>query len=115
MVKRFGVDAADLQRLVGEDFRRVYAMEICGRLGASSPVSGGAPTVAYVSVLAGILVAAEFAKISDARTRRHVLHNYLQMTPLAPSAAWVVFRDKDPNCPLMCGSEPLQAFLAQRD
>jgi molybdopterin/thiamine biosynthesis adenylyltransferase len=115
MAKKFGVDAADLERFVGEDFRQVYATEICGRLGSPSPVGGGAATVAYVSTLAGILVAAQFAKQSHASTRGHVLHNYLQMTPLAPSAAWVVFRDKDPNCPLMCGSEALQAFLARRD
>jgi len=115
MVRKFGVDAPDLERFVGEDFRQVYATEICGRLGSPSPVRGGAPTVAYVSTLAGILVAAQFAKLSDVSTRGHVLHNYLQMTPLAPSAAWVVFRDKDPNCPLMCGSEALQAFLARRD
>jgi molybdopterin/thiamine biosynthesis adenylyltransferase len=114
MAKRFKVDPSELKRFVGHDFRHVYAIEICGRLGSQHPASVGAPTVAYVSALTGILVAAELTKLSSTATSRHVLHNYLQMTPLVPSAAWVAFRGKDPNCPLMCGSEALQSFLANR-
>jgi molybdopterin/thiamine biosynthesis adenylyltransferase len=114
---KLGIDESQLVGFVGQDFRRVYATEICGRLSSTTTDPGGgvAPTVSYVSALAGILLAAEFAKLSVTSMLSGVLRNYLQLTPVAPVAAWVAFRDKDPNCPLMCGSEALQTFLAHRD
>jgi hypothetical protein len=111
---KLGIAVSELEGIVGRDFRQVYATEICGRLGSRGPSGQVAPTVSYVSSLAGIILAAEFAKLSNPETRQYLLRNYLQMTPLKPDAAWVAFRDKEPNCPLMCGSDSLQDYLLRR-
>jgi hypothetical protein len=77
----------------------------------STPLGGPTATIAYVSGLAGTLLAAELAKDSDPALAPARLHNYVQLAATAADSAWVTFREKQDDCPLMCGSEALQAVV----
>jgi len=114
LAERLGVTPTLLAPLVGRDFREAYAREICGRLGGLVGTPTPAPTVAYVSALAGCFVTAELVKLSSSRSQHSVLNNYLQMAVLHPESAWLGFRDKDRDCPLMCSSSALQEFIRSR-
>jgi molybdopterin/thiamine biosynthesis adenylyltransferase len=108
---RLGVEPGDLAHLIGRNLREVYAKDLCGRLptglGAGAPVA----TIAYASGLAGVLLAAELLKISDPALAPARLSNYLQLSAVDTDAAWRTFREKQDDCPLMCGSPALQSAV----
>jgi molybdopterin/thiamine biosynthesis adenylyltransferase len=114
LAERLGENPSELRHMIGRNFREVYAREICGRLGPSLSPSSPAPTIAYVSGFAGVLLAAELAKISSSQLNRWQLSNYVQLAALHPEAAWVARRRKEPDCPLMCSSPALQRFVAEQ-
>jgi len=111
---RMGLPAEALHHLANRNFREVYATEICGRLTAPGIEPTAAPTVAYASGLAGLLLTAEMAKNSTPLLRQWRLRNYVQLSALNPESAWVASREKDLDCPLMCSSPALQSYLARR-
>jgi molybdopterin/thiamine biosynthesis adenylyltransferase len=111
IAERLKVGVDTLQHLVGRSLREVYARELCGRLSMSTQLGGPTATIAYVSGLAGTLLAAELAKDSDPALAPARLHNYVQLAATAADSAWVTFREKQDDCPLMCGSEALQAVV----
>jgi molybdopterin/thiamine biosynthesis adenylyltransferase len=108
---RLGVNIDSLHSLVGLPFRVAYARELCGRLRVGFQPNAPAPTVAYVSGLAGTLLAAELAKLSDPRLAPHRLVNYLQIAAPHPQSAWATQRAKQDDCPLMCSSPALQGVI----
>jgi molybdopterin/thiamine biosynthesis adenylyltransferase len=114
LAERLGVPTPDLAALIGRDFREAYAREICGRLGGFAAAPTIAPTVAYVSALAGCFLISELVKLSSFGSGAPFLNNYLQMAVLHPETPWLGFRDKDPDCPLMCSSSALQDFIRSR-
>src|SRR5439155_6049976 len=64
---RLGVEVEGLAHLVGRSLREVYARELCGRLPTTRAVGVPAPTIAYASGLAGLLLAAEVVKTANAQ------------------------------------------------
>jgi hypothetical protein len=114
LAERLGTPIESIRSLVGRDFRVAYAQEICGRLRVPLHPDLPAPTIAYVSTFAGVLLAAELVKLTIPELRSRRLHNYLQLAVLSPHSAWVAFRPKDPACPLFCSSPALQRVIASR-
>ena len=111
MDARLGVEVEELRHLVGRSLREVYARELCGRLPTTRAVGVPAPTIAYASGLAGLLLAAEVVKTANAQLEAGLLRNYIQVSASAPESAWVTFREKQDDCPLMCASHALQAVV----
>lgn len=106
-----GVAVDTLGHLVGRSLREVYARELCGRLPISAQPGAPAATIAYASGLAGALLAAELVKDPDPALASLRLHNYMQLAATAPESAWMTFREKEDDCPLMCGSAELQSLV----
>ena len=111
IAQRLDVTTASLDALIGRRFREVYARELCGRL----PISASRPdapaaTIAYASGLAGALLAAELIRQPDAHGHAW-RRNYLQLSAAHPEARWETFREKQADCPLMCGDASLQSFF----
>jgi len=113
IARRLGVARSTLEPLIGRNLREVYARELCGRLPIGATPGAPVATIAYASGLAGALLAAELVRDADPRLAASRSQNYLQMAAASPAAAWISFREKEHDCPLMCGSPSLQAFVKQ--
>jgi molybdopterin/thiamine biosynthesis adenylyltransferase len=111
IASRLGVAASSLVSLLGRSLREVYARDLCGRLPVAPGTDTPAATIAYASGLAGTLLAAELVKHADPQLRSGVLRNYLQVSAPHPASAWAAFRQKQDDCPLMCGSDALQQVV----
>jgi molybdopterin/thiamine biosynthesis adenylyltransferase len=114
LAERMGISPSELEPLVGIEFREAYAREICGRLGLTTDEATPTPTVAYVSALAGCLLAAEIVRAGSSASATIAGGTYAQLALLHPESAWRAVRGKDPDCPLMCGSNGLKDFIRGR-
>lgn len=111
IAQRMSVQPETLKHLVGRTLREVYVRELCGRLPAGRGPDAPAATIAYASGLAGALLAAEVVKGFSPAYAAQRLSNYIQVNASEPGAAWLTFREKQDDCPLMCATPALQAAV----
>jgi hypothetical protein len=104
------INAIELLKHVGKPFMKVFQNNVCGNLNVQIEGKRIEAAVPFVSLMAGVMLAAELIKESCPELHIYRLSNYRKMSLFGQKQEneWVFFRKKERACSCYCQEEILQ-------